>query len=337
MPALALDIGSHNIKAISGNPGNSPNVSKVVSQPNNLGITNPTDDSEAEKLLGIIDSFIHDNRLPVTDVRLSLPDSTVATKIISLPPLSSAELASAIDWQAEQHIPIQRDNLSLEYQVLHKPPKNIKDEAMKVLMVGAKEDVLKRYINMFLSLGIQPKILETHMLSILRSLGVSDQDPATLIADIGASHTQIAIVDQGQLKLVVNHQAGGNLLTKKLQQNVENLDENQAEEYKHHYGLLENELQGKIRQALMPAVNSIAKEIQKTVRFYSQQDSQNSISRIVLSGGTSRLPGLVEYLAQMLGTEVLLISPFAVSGGNAPADINQQTMSVCMGLMMRKD
>ena len=337
MPALALDIGSHNIKAISGNPGKKPGLAKVVSKPNPLGIAFPNDDSEAEKLLNHLNSFINDNRLPVTDVRLSIPEDVVATKIISLPQLSSAELASAIDWQAEQHIPIKKDNLSLEYQVLHRPPKNVSDEPMKVLLVGVKQDALKRFTDIFLSLGIQPKILETQMLSILRSLEVEPQDPATLIIDIGASHTQMAIVDQGELKLVINHQSGGNLLTKTLQQNVENLDETQAEEYKHHYGLLENQLQGKIRQALLPAINSIAKEIQKTVRFYNSQDAENNISRIVLSGGTSRLPGLVEHLAQNIGTEVLLISPFAATQTEMSGGLNQQTMSVCMGLIMRKE
>ncbi len=337
MPAAAIDIGTHSIKALTGKPGEHPKIEKLITAPNTTGIDYPSNDPDAEKLLNFLQTFIKDYKIPTNDVRLSLPEAAIATKIIDLPPLNQAELASAIDWQAEQHIPIALENLSLEYKVLYRPPKNIKDEPMKVLLVGTRKDIVERYTNVFLNLGIQPKILETQILSVIRALGFEKDDPNTLVAHIGASHTQIAIVANGQLKLVVNHQTGGQLLTKRLQQNIENLNSEQAEQYKQQYGLMPDQLQGRIRQALLPAVDSIVKEIQKTVRYYNSQNPDNDLVRTVLSGGTANLPGIIEHLAQNINTEVLLISPFAASPKTEiPADVDPRTMSVCMGLMMRK-
>jgi len=337
MPATAIDIGTHNIKALTGKPGSNPKIEKIISTPNTTGIDYPSNDPDAEKLLNFLQTFIQDYKIPTSDVRLSLPEAAIATKIIDLPPLNQAELASAIDWQAEQHIPIALENLALEYKVLYKPPKNIKDEPMKVLLVGTRKDIVERYTNVFLNLGIQPKILETQILSVIRALGFEKSDPNTLVAHIGASHTQLAIISQAQLKLVVNHQSGGNLLTKRLQQNIENLNSEQAEQYKKQYGLIPDQLQGKIYQALLPAVDGITKDIQKTLRFYNSQNPNDEVIRLVLSGGTANLPGLIEHLAKNTNTEVLLISPFATVEAEVPPDIDPRSMSVCMGLIMRKD
>jgi type IV pilus assembly protein PilM len=337
MPAsTAIDIGSYSIKVITGKPGKNPFVDKVIEVPNNLDISYPHDDNQAEKLLNFLADIFHDNRLPKTDVRLSLPEDAVSTQVIELPPLSDAELASAIDWQAEQHIPIPLEKLSLEYQILHRPPKKVKDEPMRVLLVGAKKDLVDRYTNVFLNLGIQPKILETQMFSIIRALGFEKQDPTTLIAHVGHSSTQMSVVSQAEFKLVINHQSGGSLLTKTLKQSIENINQEQAAEYKHSYGLMKDQLQGKIRDALIPAVESFAKEIQKTLRYYNSQYPQDKISRIVISGGTAQLRGLVEYLTKLTNNEVLMASPFGVAKGNIPEQ-NQQAMIVCMGLLMRKD
>jgi Tfp pilus assembly PilM family ATPase len=58
------------------------------------------------------------------------------------------------------------------------------------------------------------------------------------------------------------------------------------------------------------------------------------VQRVVLSGGTAQLPGLVQYVTETLGTEVLVASPFAQSKGEIP-ELNQTAYSVCMGLLMR--
>lgn len=332
----AIDIGSYSIKAITGKAGKNPFIDKVIEVKNPSGFGYPKDDAQAEKLLNFLADFFNDNKLPKNDVRLSLPEEAISTQVIELPPLSDAELASAIDWQAEQHIPIPLDQLSLEYQILYRPPKKVKDEPMRVLLVGAKKDLIERYTNVFLNLSIQPKIMETQMFSVIRALGFEEQDPTTLIAHIGHNSTQMSVVSKTEFKLVANHHTAGALLTKTLQQSIQNLNEDQANEYKHSYGLNTEQLQGKIAQTLLPAVEAFSNEIQKTIRYYNSKYPQDIVSRVVITGGTSQLPGLIEYLTQITNCEVLVASPFGAAKGNIPNQ-NQQAMIVCTGLLMRKN
>ncbi len=335
MPATAIDIGSYSLKAIVAKPGNRPNISKIAQQPNASGLSYPKDEAQAEKILKEVDQFFHDFKLPTSDIYLGLPEEIVATKMIFLPPLSDAELASAIDWQAEQHIPIPLNQLSLEYKVVYRPPKNAKDQPMRVLLVGTRSAIVELYVDIFYSLGIQPKIMETQLFSIIRALHFEIDDPTTIVVHIGAENTQLAVIHQTEVMLATNRKGGGTILSKAIQQSVSNCTPQQAEEYKRSCGLLQDQLQGKIAQILLPTLDPLVQEITKTINFFNNEQPQTPISRIVLTGGTSQLPGLVGYFAQTTGLEVLLAAPFEGTDGQKPEN-GQQEYITCVGALMRK-
>ncbi len=90
MPAVALDIGTYSIKAVHAKIGKTIDIKRVVEVSNETGIALPTDDASISKLSELLDSFFGDNDLPRTDVRLSLPETVISTKVISIPPLSDA-------------------------------------------------------------------------------------------------------------------------------------------------------------------------------------------------------------------------------------------------------
>jgi type IV pilus assembly protein PilM len=334
MSALALDIGTYSIKAISGSPGAQPKIEKVIEVFNSTGVAVPTDDGALEKLATLLETVISDNDLPRTDVRLSLPETVVSTKVISIPPLSEAELASAVGWQAEQHIPIPPEELSLQYQVLYRPEKKDREQ-MRVLLVGSRKHLVERYVGMFHQIGIEPAVIETQILSIIRALQFAPDDPTTLIVHLGASSMDICMVHQGELQFVVTHLNGGQLLTRALERAV-GLDTTQAEQYKRTYGLDEQQFQGKVRAALQPAAQTLVSEMSKAIQFFVNKYPQAAVQRVVLSGGTAMLPHFVQYVTSELGAEVLLAAPFASIQSEIPATINHASMTVCVGLLLRE-
>jgi type IV pilus assembly protein PilM len=334
MPAVALDIGTYSIKAVHAKLGKETEVKRVVEVFNETGTALPIDDSSTSKLSELLDSFFNDNDLPRNDVRLSLPETVISTKVITIPPLSDAELASAIGWQAEQHIPIPPEELSLEYQVLYRPTKK-ENAQMRVLLVGTRKKMVEKYVAMFNEIGIEPSLLETQIISIIRSLQFTTQDPTTLIAHIGSSTMNLAIVHGGEMKFVISQMNGGQMLTKALEASI-GLDSSQAEQYKRSYGLDGTQFQGKVKDALLPAINVLLTEIRKSVQFFVNQNPQDVVQRIVLSGGTSILPGIVQHITNELGVEVLVASPFVGVKGEIPENVNHPAMSVCMGLLQRE-
>jgi Tfp pilus assembly PilM family ATPase len=85
----------------------------------------------------------------------------------------------------------------------------------------------------------------------------------------------------------------------------------------------------------LPTITKLTDEMQKALRYYSNQAPQNSIQRLVLVGGSAQLPGLVEQLNSTLNLEILLAAPFATATGEVPTQ-NQLAFAVCMGLLMRQ-
>lgn len=334
MNIVALDIGTYSLKAIHAQKKKDVvDIVRVVEAPNMLGMSIPVDEISQEKFTQQLQSFFSDNQLPLSQIRLALPESAVSTKVISIPVLSDAELASAIGWQAEQHIPIPKDDLSLEYQVLYRPDKSEKDIPMRVLLVGARQSLVERYVECFIEIGIEPQFLETQTLALHRALHLTSSDLTTMVAHIGFSTLDIAISKGAEFGFVFSHPQGGMLLTRAIE-NALQLPAQQAEEYKRTYGLDERYFEGKVQQSLIPVVRGFIDNMMKAMQFYSSQNPQDQVGRVIISGGSAQLPQFVSYAAAALGLEVLLMSPFSQVQGEIP-QANHTAYSVCMGMILR--
>lgn len=334
MSITALDIGTHTIKALSAKNAKQIHIVQAVDVPNTLNLLIPQNDQETTQFSEMIANLLNDYKLDASDVRLSLPESVIANKVIEVPVLTNAELASAIGWQAEQYIPIPKDDLSLEYQILARPEKKSPEAKMKVLLVASRKSFIEKINNIFLNLGIEPTVMETQMFSVIRALDLISDDPETLIVHMGANNLDLAVVANGMFEFIFSSKNGSQLLTNSIAQSF-GLDLKQAEEYKITYGLNAEQLEGKLVQVMLPIVNNVIVEIQKALRYYSQLHPGQTIKRVVLSGGPSEMIGFNQYLAQQINAEILLMAPFAKAKGQIP-ETKQLHYTVCMGLLMRK-
>lgn len=334
MSITALDIGTFSIKALAAKAGKQLQIIKAIEVPNKLGFVLPRAEQELQQFTDQIANLFHDYKLDQEDVRLSLPEYLIASRVIEIPLLTEAELASAIDWQAEQYIPIPKDDLTLQYQVLEKPARKVDNAKMKVLLVGTRKSLAEKLNNIFLNLGIEPTLLETQAFSVIRSLDINPSDPDTLLVHLGANSSLFASIYQGKFDFVLSSKIGSQLITNTIASSF-NLDQKQAEEYKVNYGLDQKQLEGKLVAVQLPIINSLVGEIKKTLTFFEQNHQGEKIKRIVLTGGPAQMSGLAEYISQNLGTETMLIAPFAATKGQIPEQ-NQVSYSVCVGLAMRQ-
>lgn len=302
---LGLDLGAYAFKAIVGSwKGKTFQIEQALEQPNPLGTVFPANPQQRTELVKALQGFFEQNKLPARDVRASLPESVVVTKIISMPQLSEAELASAIHWQVEQHIPIPLEELQYEYSILRKrnDPQN---KTMDILIIGAQKQVVQSLADMFVEAGIDVSNLETDTLAQLRvaePLIVSPQPVAFL--HIGAQNSTVSIVYENALTFVYSFGVAGFLLTRAIEQAI-HLDPARAEEYKRSFGLLPGKAEGKVRQSLQPVVQSIVTEAQKAFHYFTSQYTGQNITRLYVSGGSLYLPDLLPFLSQSLTVEVL--------------------------------
>ena len=335
--AVGIDIGTFSIKIVELRKASSGyEIVKAVAIPNTLNVVVPVSQRDREMLIGQLQQVFKEYQFPTQNVHIGLPEAFISTKIISIPVLSDAELASAIPWQAEQYIPIAADDLQLEYEVLYRPPKSSVSEQMRVLLLGASKKVITNYANMFAEVGLEVSVLETHMLSLYR-LALMDKEPkTTMVVNFGASTMDMLVIHQGEFSFVYTYPNGGMVLSRAVERTL-GLDASQAEEYKRAYGLDMSQLEGKVAMALDPVMRSFVAELQKAIQYFSGSHQGVAVQRMLFCGGSSILPNLIATVAQALPLEISLFSPLQyvhVDPKVQMTALDAQAYAVAIGLAM---
>lgn len=305
MKTTGLDIGTYAIKVVVGEKKKDKLViEKALEQPNIASALLPSDPQKKESLLQDLKSFWNKNQLPTSMVRVSLPESMVITKIVTMPSLSDAELASAIHWQVEQHIPIPLEELQYEYTVLSRQESQT-GATMKVLIIGVHKQYVEQVADFLLEVGLDITDIETDTLAQLRCLSpkINEQQNIAFV-HIGANTSTVTIMKKGVLDFVYSFNIAGFLLTRSIEQSIQ-LEPGRAEQYKRSYGLLPDKVEGKVRSALLPVVQSLVAEVQKAIHYFTSQNQGQLIERLYVSGGSMYLPDLFPLLSQSLSMEVL--------------------------------
>lgn len=336
MKTVGLDIGSYAIKVVAGQyKGDRFHIETALENPNPAGSLSPSDPKMREQLIAHLQAFWQKNSLPNKGIRVSLPESMVVTKIITMPRLSDAELASAIHWQIEQQIPIPYEELQYEYSVLRRTEGET-DQMMEILVIGVQKQYVQNVADLLLESGLDVVDLETDTLAQLRCLESKiPVDQAIALLHIGANSSTVTIIDHGVLAFVYSFNVGGFLLTRAIEKAIQ-LDPARSEEYKRSYGLLADRAEGRVRQVLTPVVQSLVAEVQKSFHYFSSQHPNIPIDKLLVHGGSQYLPDLLPFLSQLLGVEVLPTRLFELPNLQWPQTIPQDSRFVtAVGLALK--
>lgn len=308
---IGLDLGSNSFKLVQLNQVSQDKYSLsaiglVPAPPSDGQIVAQIAKSEAIKKL------LKDSRASSRQAVISLPESLVYTRVIEMPFLVEPELSQAIKWQAEQYIPVPLSDVVLKHQVITQPEQGetSTESKMTVLLIAAPNKVLNDQISIVEKAGLEVVGVETEILSVARVLvGIDVYSPTTLLIHLGAETTTFSILSRGDLALTQSISSGGTAIARSIAAEL-GLEYNQAEEYKKSYGLDESKLEGKVVAAIKPVAQLIVAETKRVLAFHETHGGSDPVKRVVLSGGTAMIPGLVQYFTESLGLEVQIGNPF---------------------------
>lgn len=339
---IGIDIGFSSIKVVSltldQGKAKLQSLGSIASPA--PGIASDSDE-DLEAVASAIKKLLSASGIEMKEVIAALPESKVFTRIIDdLPYLTDQELSSAISFASEEFIPMPLTEVNLNWQVLFRSSERNKAKTV-VMVIATLKNAVSKYIKILSMAGLRPKILETEIIAVTRSLvGNNPFSPTTLIIQLGSSTTDFATVSKGIIWMTRSISTGGMALTRTLAQQF-NFELSQAEQYKKTYGLLEDQLEGKVFEVLKPVADIIAGEAKRVIQAYQAKYLQNPIKRVVLSGGGARMPGLVAFLASSLALEVQEADPwfFITKDKNIVPKLAQDAplYSVAVGLALRED
>ncbi|NCS32483.1 type IV pilus assembly protein PilM [bacterium] len=349
---IGLDIGSNSIKVVElGRQDGRFALKAFGYHPAPVGAIFSEGELDQRELSKLIKQAIDESEVKSRNVITAFPESMVFTRVIEVPAVSEGELANAIEWQAEQYIPMPLSEIRLSWMVLDKDilekaqkSKDLKKPKIKILLVAAPSALIQRYISTLKDAGLKPLAFETEIVALTRALSKASEGPTptTLHMSIGASTTDLSVVKGGTIQFTRSIGTGGTAIARAISQEL-GFDMQQADEYKKAYGLMEDQLEGKIVQVIKPVFDVIVNEVERAIMFYQTHNPGDLVKRVVLTGGSSQMPGLVVFLANALGLEVQVGNPW--EGIIIPEKLkskidqveNQVIYSVAVGLAMREE
>ncbi len=292
---------------------------------------------DASLVVDTVNRVISSLNVRNNDFATSLSGHSVIIKKISLPAMSSEELAESIRWEAEQYVPFDINDVNLDYVVLEPG-----GETMDVLLVAVKKDKIGDYTSVITQAGKTPALVDVDAFAIQNAYEVNyPVEPGRVVAlvNIGASVTNVNVLSGANTIFWRDISFGGNQYTDAIQKQL-SLGFEQADTLKKGEISGEHSLQ-EILPILRSVSDDLAQELQKTFDFFGATTSTEKIDQLFIAGGCSRIVNLDRQLKDRFGMPVEIINPFRqidVSGSAASAEWlneNAPTLTVAVGLAVR--
>ncbi len=246
-------------------------------------------------------------RLRHKDVAIAISGHFVIIKKISLPKMTDDELEEQIPWEAEQHIPFDRDEVELDYVVV--TPQTASGQ-MEVLLVAAKKDVVHDYAAVAREASLKPRVVDVCAFTVQNAFEASYPrmpGEAIVLVNIGATTSNINVVRDGVSLFTRDVTIGGNAFTEEIRKQL-GVTEDEAEAYKIGG---EADDPGLIPREVEPIVEQVAEvlsgEFQRTIDFFLATSADVNLSRLYLAGGGAKVYALQRALERRsrLAVEVL--------------------------------
>ncbi len=341
---VGLDIGSSYVKLIELKPvGKSGTEFKLTKAGMEMLPWEAIVDGaimDAGAIVDAINRLFANLKVKTSDVATSVSGNAVIVKKISLPQMSAEELGESIHWEAEQYIPFDIQDVSLDYEILEGAGDG---SNMDVLLVAVKKDKISDYTSVITQAGKTTRIVDVDVFALQNCYEINygtDSSRVVALLNLGAAITNVNIVRGSNSLFNRDIAVGGNLVTDALQKDL-GVPFETAEALKKGEAV-EGTMPDNVYPVLHATAEMIVSEIQKTFDFFRATTQEERIDQVYLAGGSAQLQGLREMLMERLDTHVEILNPF-IAVTYSPKDVDADLLNqmgpaaaVAVGLAVRK-
>jgi type IV pilus assembly protein PilM len=331
---VGLDIGTDHVRAAHLKPaGGGYSLGNYGIAPMPLGAVVEGEVVDPDHVSAAIKDLWRHGGFRSKDVSIGLSNQKVVVRLIDLPYMEKAELKGAIQYQAQDYIPIPVEEAVLDFQVLGDYMTPGDEHMMEVLLVAAQRDMVNNIVRAVEGAGLRLSQIDVTAFALVRSLlgspdtilpGEAEEGPgeATGIVHITSGLTNIVVVDRGVPRFVRVSSLAGNQFTQAVASAL-NLTIDEAEALKNQVGLPAPDGQAQAgfpldertkaaQDALEREMTKFVAEVRRSLDYYLTQATQSHvIRRILLSGSGAMLRHLPTHLERGLQTQVLIGDPLS--------------------------
>lgn len=251
----------------------------------------------------------------------------IVVRTMEFPVIDPKELRAAIEFQAQEAIPIPLDEAILDFQVLSTTPGEEEGQGrQEVLVVAAQREMIEQFMRTAKKAGLTIEGIDLQAFALLRSVappvsfvdqGAADADGASALINIGAGISNIVVTSGGAPRFTRVISLGYESLVRAVMEN-RGVDRQEADLLRLTVGLsgsaaaaadLEAATVNEIHEVVDTTCEAFADEIRRSVDYYHSLQQDAPIARILISGEGSLTRNMCEYLSNALHLPVALGNP----------------------------
>jgi len=307
---VGIDIGSSAIKLVQlretkgvyhlANLGMAPLAPEAI-------VDNAVMDSGT--VVETLKNLVESHKVKTKNVSTSISGHSVIIRKITLPIMTEEELESSIQWEAEQYIPFEINEVDLDFQILGENPKD--PSQMEVLLVAAKKDFVSDYVTVFKEAGLNPVVMDIDCFALENAFEANYEfsaEEVVALINIGAGTLNVNVLRGNRSLFTRDIQVGGNMFNEEIQKRL-GLNSEDSDRVKLG-GEHPDVDQDVLAEVLKEATDQLAQEIQRSLDFFSATSSDEKVNKVYIAGGVAKAPSVKDALGKKLGVPVEVLDPF---------------------------
>jgi type IV pilus assembly protein PilM len=355
---VGLRIGSSGISAaVVANEGGRHELHDLARVPLESGVVVDGEIRDPVGLERALRTLFSEYKLP-RDVRIGLASNRIGVRTFDIAGIDDQErFNNAVRFKAHEVLPIAGTESVLDYRVIDTRHLESGEEMRRVLLVVAPSDQVGPYVDVCAAAGLRLVGIDLEALGLLRAFVHPDlarseagQDTATVIVGMGHGSSTLLVAGGGAAEFTRVFDWGGVILQNAIAEELD-VSPGEAALILGQVSLagpaagdhsLDVDTRLRAVEAVRLRLTPFARELVASLQFYQTQPESLGIGEIVITGATSRLDGLSDFLHQMIGVPVRVGDPLARVEPTADALVNVDetdlpTFAAPIGLAIEDD
>ena len=201
---IGLDIGSEVIRVAQIKQASDLLLSKHGELRTHGSLTDG-ETTDVDALASAISDLWKKANITERKVILGISNQKVIVRLLTMPYMEKDDLKSAVEFQAQDNIPIPVDEAILDYQVINDFKNKDNERTMQIVLVAAQKEMVQSHITALEKARLKPYVVDVSSFALSRSLlgnesvvpdnkEIEKNESPIGILDIGESVTNISIV-----------------------------------------------------------------------------------------------------------------------------------------------
>ncbi len=238
----------------------------------------------------------------------------LAIRRSSIPLMPKEEIEEALRWELKDDVDFDIDKARIKFSILGEREQSDGSKKIDLVAVVYKEENVEQKVNELKNLGLNIEDVfpaEFGLVNYVNNLNIIPPGEKVGIVDIGSVKTRISVIENGKLCFSRHVPIGGDTITEAMtgvllsDKGKISFSKDEAEKLKCEKGIPKDM---KILSLMRPVLEKLSNQIKRSMDYYEHRFN-DSVEKIILAGGGSKLKGIKGYLSKEIDIEVLEILP----------------------------